>query len=69
MSGRHSGPVTTYTPDGRVAQSVPATGRRFAVTQSHWYRIAGEQLVEHLADRDALRQAMQLGWFTLPTPS
>src|SRR5215213_2960263 len=47
MSGRQSGPFTTYTPDGQVAQDIPATGRPFAVTQSHWYRIADGQLVEH----------------------
>lgn len=63
MSGRQSGPFITYTPDGSVAQEMPATGRTFAVTQSHWYRVAENQLVEHLADRDDLGQAMQLGWF------
>lgn len=68
MSGRQSGPFTTYTPDGQVAQEVPATGRRFAVTQSHWYRIVDGQLVEHLADRDDLGQAMQLGWVPAPSP-
>lgn len=69
MSGRQSGPFTTYTPDGHVAQVFPATGRPFAVTQSHWYRIADGQLVEHQADRDDLGQAMQLGWFPPPPPA
>ena len=72
MSGRQSGPFITYTPDGQVAQLFPATGRHFAVTQSHWYRIADNQLVEHCADRDDLGQAVQLGWFASPgtdTPS
>lgn len=68
MSGRQTGPFITYTPDGQVAQEMPATGRSFAVTQSHWYRVAGNQLVEHLADRDDMGQAMQLGWFPA-TPS
>lgn len=69
MSGRQSGPFTTYTPDGEVAQEVAATGRPFSVTQSHWYRIADGQLVEHLADRDDLGQALQLGWFPAQPPS
>jgi predicted ester cyclase len=68
MSGRHCGAFTTYGPDGQVASEIPATGRRFAVSQSHWYRIADGQLVEHQADRDDLGQAMQLGWFAAPTP-
>ncbi len=68
MTGHQSGPFTTYTPDGQVAQVFPATGRRLAVTQSHWYRIADGQLVEHQADRDDLGQALQLGWLSTPTP-
>ena len=68
MSGHQSGPFTTYTPDGHVAQVFPAPGRRFAVMQSHWYRIADGQLLEHQADRDDLGQALQLGWFP-PPPS
>ncbi len=68
MSGHQSGPFTTYTPDGQVAQLFPATGRRFAVMQSHWYRMADGQLIEHHADRDDLGQALQLGWFP-PPPS
>lgn len=68
MSGRQSGPFVTYTPDGLIAQAFPATGRPFAVMQSHWYRMAGQQLIEHQADRDDLGQALQLGWFP-PPPS
>jgi predicted ester cyclase len=66
MSGRQSGPFTTYTSDGQVAQTMLPTGRPFAVTQSHWYRIADGQLVEHQADRDDMSQALQLGWFAAP---
>lgn len=66
MSGRQTGPFSTYGPGGQVAQTMPATGRPFAVTQSHWYRIADGQLVEHMADRDDLTQALQLGWFPAP---
>jgi len=66
MSGRQSGPFVTYTPEGQQAQVFPATGRPFSVTQSHWYRIADDRLVEHRADRDDMSQAMQLGWFQAP---
>jgi predicted ester cyclase len=68
MSGRQTGPFTTFTPDGEVGQVFPATGRDFAASQTHWFRIAGGQLVEHRADRDDLGQALQLGWFG-PPPS
>ncbi|WP_448616006.1 ester cyclase [Modestobacter sp. URMC 112] len=68
MSGRQTGPFTTFTPDGEVAQTFPATGRSFATSQTHWFRIAGGQLVSHSADRDDLGQALQLGWFG-PPPS
>jgi predicted ester cyclase len=66
MSGHQTGPFVTYTPDGEVGQVFPATGRRFAASQTHWFRIAGGQLVEHRADRDDLGQALQLGWFGPP---
>ncbi len=67
MSGRQIGPFVTYTPDGDVGQAFPATGREFAVSQTHWFRVASGQLVEHRADRDDLGQAFQLGWFPPPT--
>ena len=66
MSGRQVGPFVTYTPDGDVGQVFPATGRRFATSQTHWFRVAGGQLVEHMADRDDLGLALQLGWFSPP---
>jgi predicted ester cyclase len=69
MSGRQSGPFVTYAPDAQVAHVFPATGRQFAVMQSHWYRVADGQLVEHHADRDDLGQALQLGWFPPPPSS
>ena len=68
MSGRQTGPFMTFTPDGEVGQVFPTTGRNFAASQTHWFRIADGQIVEHLADRDDLGQAMQLGWFG-PPPS
>ena len=68
MSGRQTGPFASFAPDGEVAQVFPATGRSFAASQTHWFRVADGQLVEHRADRDDLGQAMQLGWFG-PPPS
>jgi predicted ester cyclase len=69
MSGRQTGPFSTFGPDGEVAQTFPATGRSFATSQTHWFRVAGGQLVEHSADRDDLGQALQLGWFGPPPAS
>jgi predicted ester cyclase len=66
MTGRQTGPFTTYTPAGEVGQVFPATGRSFAASQTHWFRVAGGRLAEHLADRDDLGQAVQLGWFGPP---
>jgi predicted ester cyclase len=62
MSGRQVGPFVTYTPDGKVGRVFAATGRSFAATQTHWFRIADGQLIEHHANRDDMSQAMQLGW-------
>ena len=67
MSGRHTGEFVSYGPDARPAQAFPATGRRFATTQSHWLRIADGKVIEHWANRDDLGTAMQLGW-TPPSP-
>ena len=66
MTGRHTGPFANFGPDGEVARVFPPTGRTFAASQSHWFRVADGQLVEHRADRDDLGQAMQLGWFEPP---
>jgi len=62
MSGRHAGTFVSYDADARVAEAFPATGKRFATTQTHWIRVAGGMLVEHWANRDDLGTAMQLGW-------
>ncbi|MEV6411400.1 ester cyclase [Kribbella sp. NPDC051718] len=67
MSGRHTGPFVTYDENGRAAQAFPPTGKTFAVTQSHWFRLADGKVIEHWANRDDLGQAMQLGWIP-PTP-
>jgi hypothetical protein len=45
----------------------PPTRRRFAATQTHWFRIADGLVIEHWANRDDNGQAMQLGWIP-PSP-
>ena len=67
MSGRHTGTATIYGEDGRVAQAMPPTGKRFATTQTHWFRLQGGLVVEHWANRDDQGTAMQLGWLP-PAP-
>lgn len=62
MSGRHSGTFVAYGADARPVQAFPATGRRFATTQTHWFRVRDELVVEHWANRDDLGTAAQLGW-------
>ena len=68
MSGRHVAPFVVYTPDGAVDTAFPPTGKTFAVTQSHWFRIEDDKVVEHWANRDDLGQAQQLGGVP-PTPA
>ncbi|GAB2685845.1 ester cyclase [Kribbella swartbergensis] len=67
MSGRHVAPFAVYTPDG-VDTVFPATGKTFAITQSHWLRVQDGKVIEHWANRDDLGQARQLGWVP-PTPA
>lgn len=62
MTGRHVRTFVTFDQDARVADAFPATGKRFAVTQSHWLRVRGGVLVEHWANRDDLGMGRQLGW-------
>jgi len=40
---------------------LPPTDKRFAAYQSHWFRVAGDKLVEHWATRDDLLVLLQLG--------
>ena len=68
MSGRHVAPFAVYTPDGAVDTVFPPTGKTFAVTQSHWFRIQDGKVVDHWANRDDLGQGKQLGWVP-PTPA
>lgn len=62
MSGRQTGPFVTYGPDATVLASFAPTGRTFAVTQSHWFRVRNGHVTEHWANRDDLGMGAQLGW-------
>ena len=68
MNGRHTAPWAVYTEDGAVDSVFPPTGRTFAVTQSHWFRVRDGRIVEHWANRDDLGMARQLGWVP-PSPA
>jgi hypothetical protein len=57
-----------YTDDGTVDSVFPPTGRTFAITQSHWFRMRDGRILEHWANRDDLGMARQLGWVP-PTPA
>jgi len=67
MSGRHHGPMVEYGPDAEVGTAFPPTGRTFATTQTHWFRLADGKVIEHWANRDDIGTAKQLGWVP-PTP-
>jgi predicted ester cyclase len=67
MNGRHVAPFVVYADDGEIDTAFPPTNKPFAITQSHWIRIAGGKVIEHWANRDDLGQAKQLGWVP-PTP-
>jgi predicted ester cyclase len=66
-SGRHVRPFVTYDDAGAVTQAMPPTGKTFAATQSHWFRLADGKIIEHWANRDDLAMAQQLGWIP-PSP-
>lgn len=68
MSGRQVGAFVSYDGRGEVLQAFPPTGRTFAITQSHWFRMKDGRVVEHWANRDDLGMATQLGWIP-PTPA
>ncbi|MEV8373039.1 ester cyclase [Kribbella sp. NPDC056861] len=67
MSGRHVAPFVTYNEAGAIDTVFPPTGKTFAATQSHWFRVESGLVLEHWANRDDLTQAKQLGWVP-PTP-
>ena len=68
MNGRHVAPWAVYTDDGAIDTVFPPTGKTFAMTQSHWFRIEDGKIIEHWANRDDLGMAKQLGWIP-PTPA
>lgn len=68
MTGRHTAPFTPYTVDGKLDAVFPPTGKPFAITQSHWFRMEDGKIAEHWANRDDLGMAKQLGWVP-PTPA
>jgi predicted ester cyclase len=68
MNGRHVAPFVVYTDNGEVDAAFPPTGKTFAISQSHWFRMADGKVIEHWANRDDLGQAKQLGWLP-PSPT
>jgi predicted ester cyclase len=67
MSGRQTGTFTAYAEDASVKMVFPPTGREFAVTQTHWFRMKDGKITEHWANRDDRTMGEQLGW-NPPTP-
>jgi ketosteroid isomerase-like protein len=67
MTGCQTGPSLFYGEDGRVREAMPATGRTFASTQTHWFRMKDGLVIEHWANRDDLKTAVDLGWVP-PSP-
>jgi len=67
MSGRHVAPFAGYTDDGTIATVFPPPNTTFAMSQSHWFRMEDDRIIEHWANRDDLGMASQLGWIP-PTP-
>jgi predicted ester cyclase len=69
MSGRHTGDFVTFKRGtDSVDAAMPATGKPFAITQTHWFRTADGMITEHWANRDDLNMAKQAGWVP-PTPA
>ncbi len=61
MHGRHTGPLTRYSADGDLIVDIPATGKPFAVEQTHWYRFRDGLIVEHWLNHDTTELRAQLG--------
>lgn len=68
MSGRQIGPAVMFDAAGEVADVFPPTGRPFATTQTHWFRLSDGKVIEHWANRDDIGTAKQLGWVP-PSPA
>ena len=68
MSGRHTGDFVTYRPNTTIVDAaMPASGKAFAITQTHWFRVRDGMITEHWANRDDLAMAQQAGWVP-PSP-
>lgn len=67
MMGRQQDTFVAYDEHAEVDVAFPSRGRRFAVTQTHWLRVADGQIIEHWANRDDQAMALQSGWVP-PTP-
>jgi predicted ester cyclase len=67
MLGRHAGTFVLYTEEGAVDAAFPPTGKAFAMTQSHWFRLRDGRITEHWANRDDFGHAQQVGWLP-PSP-
>ncbi len=61
MSGRHVAPFAGYTDDGTIATVFPPTNKTFAMSQSHWFRMEENMLIEHWANRDDLADGRPTG--------
>jgi len=57
---------STGTNLGALNGRLPATGRRFAARQTHWFKVRDGRLTEHWATRDDLSAMVQLGVVGLP---
>ncbi|MBL7495642.1 ester cyclase [Frankia sp. CNm7] len=68
MSGRHTGELVVWTPNGEVERAFAPTGRSFTVNHAHFLRFRDGVVVEHWAVRDDQGLAMQAGWIP-PTPA
>lgn len=68
MTGRHTGDMVIWTPEGRVERAFAPTGKRFEVHHAHFLRFLDGMVVEHWAVRDDQSLALQLGWVP-PTPA
>ena len=67
MHGRHAARWAVYTDGGAVDTVFPPTGKTFAATLSHWFRIQDGMIIEHWENRDDLGMAKEVGWVP-PTP-
>src|SRR3954452_6125930 len=49
MIGTHTTAWAVYADDGSIDSVFPPTQREFSMTQSHWFRFLGGQIIEHWA--------------------